>query len=270
MPGSRDSNGEPEDIVSHTENPPLVIAHRGASAYRPENTLAAYTLALEQRADMIEIDLHLSRDGAIVIAHDAELARLGGEGVIGDRSLEELKQLDAGQGGDGHATIPTLDEVLDAFGPRAPFNLELKAAPGGTYPGLEAATLEAVERRGLLDKTLFSSFHDEILEELRRLSPAARLAVLVDPRQAEPRRMLERADALGAEAVNPHFSLASPECIRDAHAAGLAVNAYTVDDPGLMQGLMDNGIDGLFTNCPDTLRALVDARAAGGAKAGES
>ena len=248
----------------------LCIAHRGASKDAPENTLAAFDLAVEQRADMIEIDLHLSRDGAIVITHDAGLARLGGEGLIGDRSLEELKRLDAGQGGDAPTTIPTLDEVLDAFGPLAPFNLELKAAPGGAYPGLEAATLEAVERRSLLDKTLFSSFHDEILGELRRLSPLARLAVLVDPRQPEPRRMLERASALGAEAVNPHFSLASAECIEGAHAAGLAVNAYTVDDPGRMQGLMDLGIDGLFTNRPDTLRARVDGRAAGEAQAGES
>jgi len=257
--------------VSKIGDLPLVIAHRGASAYRPENTLSAYTLALEQRADMIEIDLHLSRDGVIVIAHDAELKRLGGEGVIGDWRLEELKRLDAGQGGDTRDTIPTLDEVLSVFGSRAPFNLELKAGPGGRpYPGLEAATLEAVERYDVLSKTLFSSFHDEILRELRRLSPDARLAVLVDPRQPEPRRMLERAEGLGAEAVNPHFSLANAECIRDAHAAGMAVNAYTVDDPAWMQGLMDNGIDGLFTNCPDILRALVDARAPGGGQAGES
>ncbi|MCS5636763.1 MAG: glycerophosphodiester phosphodiesterase, partial [Myxococcota bacterium] len=87
---------------------PLVIAHRGASAYRPENTLAAYALAVEQRADMIEIDLHRSRDGVVVIAHDAELANFGAEGVIGERSLAELKTLDAGGGGQSPAAIPTL------------------------------------------------------------------------------------------------------------------------------------------------------------------
>ena len=94
--------------------PPLVIAHRGASAYRPENTLPAYALAVEQRADMIEIDLHLSRDGAIVIAHDADLAALGGEGAIGERTLAELRALRVG--GDEASMIPTLEEGLDQFG----------------------------------------------------------------------------------------------------------------------------------------------------------
>lgn len=237
---------------------PLVIAHRGASAYRPENTLAAYALALEQRADMIEIDLHRSRDGVVVIAHDAELSNFGAEGMIGERSLAELKTLDAGKGGESPATIPTLDEVLDSFGGKIPFNLELKWSPDGPYPGLEAAAVAAVEERGLLDQTLFSCFEDSILGELRRISPEARLAVLVDPRQPDPGRMVERARAVRAEAVNPHFVLADAQRIREAHAAGLEVHAYTVDDPGRMRGLVDDGIDGLFTNRPDAMRALLD------------
>lgn len=249
---------------------PLVIAHRGASAYQPENTLAAYALAVEQRADMIEIDLHRSRDGVVVIAHDAELANLGAEGVIGERSLAELKTLDAGGGGGGQspAAIPTLDEVLDSFGGKIPFNLELKWGPHGPYPGLEAAAVAAVEERGLLDQTLFSCFEDSILGELRRISPKARLAVLVSPRQPDHGRMVERARAVGAEAVNPHFMLAEPRRIREAHAAGLEVHAYTVDDPDRMRVLVDDGIDGLFTNCPDTMRTLLDGD--GGPGAGEA
>ena len=237
---------------------PLVIAHRGASAYRPENTLPAYALAVEQRADMIEVDLHRSRDGVIVIAHDADLGRFGAEGVIGAKTLAELRGLDAGGEGHGSATIPTLDEVLDGFGRQSPFNLELKWGSEGPYSGLEAEAFAAVESRGLLDRTLFSSFQDSILAELRRISSAARLAVLVDPRQPEPRNMLERARTLGAEAVNPHFTLASEDLIAQAHSAGLAVYAYTVDDPNTMRSLIEAGIDGLFTNCPDRMRALVD------------
>ena len=244
----------------------LVIAHRGASGQRPENTLAAYALAVDQGADMVEIDLHASQDGAIVIAHDAELAELGGEGTIGERTLAELKRLEAGRTEAGPERIPTLDEVLDAFGETVPFNLEIKAGPQGPYPGLEAAALEAVESRGLLNRTLFSSFGDSVLAELRRLSATARLAVLVDPRQPEPRRMLERAERVGAEAVNPHFSLASPDRIREAHDAGLAVYAYTVDAPDRMAQLVDSGIDGLFTNWPDRMRAVVDG---GGARPAE-
>jgi len=245
-------------FVVRKADSPLVIAHRGASAYRAENTLAAYALAVEQGADMIEVDLHRSRDGVIVITHDADLGCFGAEGVVGAKTFDELRRLDVGRGGEVPATMPTLEEVLDGFGHRSPFNLELKWGPEGPYSGLETAVLEAVESRGLLGRTLFSSFQDSILTELRRASPAARLAVLVDPRQPEPRNMLERARALGAEAVNPHFMLAGEDLIAQAHSAGLAVYAYTVDDPNTMRGLIDAGIDGLFTNRPDEMRAMVD------------
>ena len=139
-----------------------VIAHRGASGHRPENTHAAYALAVEQGADMIEIDLHRTRDGAVVITHDAELGHFGHAGEIVDASLEELRALDAGEG----QRIPLLDEVLDAFAQALPFNLELKASGRGPYEGLEEIAIEAVRRRGVLGQTLFSSFFDPVLETL--------------------------------------------------------------------------------------------------------
>jgi len=232
-----------------------VIAHRGASAYRPENTLPAYQLAVEQQADMIEIDLHRTRDGAIVIAHDADLRHFGHVGELADLTLAEVRELDAGHGTDTPAQVPTLDEVLDAFGERIPFNLELKWGAGGDYPGLEAAALEAVQKRGLLERTLFSSFRDSILDALRRLSPEVRLAVLVDPRHAE--RVLERAEAVDAEAVNPHFVLANESFIEEAHAVGMSVYPYTVDEEEHMDRLVGLGVDGLFTNRPDVMHALI-------------
>jgi glycerophosphoryl diester phosphodiesterase len=99
-----------------------VIAHRGASGELPENTLPAYRRAVAQRADMIEIDLHRTRDGAIPITHDATLAHLGGRGEIADATLAEVRALDAG----GGERVPLLHEVLDEFGPQIPLNLELK------------------------------------------------------------------------------------------------------------------------------------------------
>jgi glycerophosphoryl diester phosphodiesterase len=229
----------------------LVIAHRGASGYRPENTLAAYELAIEQRADMIEIDLHLTRDGRIVVTHDEELAGLGGRGEIADATYDEVRALDAGQG----LRVPDFDEVLAGFGDRIPFNLELKQSLRGPYRGLEAETLKRVEALDLLGVTLFSSFYDPVLAELRGLSAAARIGVLVSPRA--PERWLERAKRFGAEAVNLHVSLATPEAVAAAHGAGLAVNVYTVDEPQALQRLLDAGIDGIFTNVPDRLRRLV-------------
>ena len=236
---------------------PLVIAHRGASAYRPENTLPAYRLAVDQRADMIEIDLHRTRDDAIVIAHDRDLEHFGEEGEIADQTLARMKALDAGHGGTEPAEVPTLSEVLDEFGNAIPFNLEIKWARVGDYAGLEEAALEEVRRRGLLEQTLFSSFRDSILGRLRAAEPGARLATLVDPRHAEG--ALARAEATGSEALNPHFVLATADLVRDAHSAGLAVYPYTVDDEDAMRRLLDLGVDGLFTNRPDRMRALVDA-----------
>lgn len=238
---------------------PLVIAHRGASGERPENTLPAYRLAIEQRADMIEIDLHATRDGAIVVAHDAELARLGGRGEIGQASLAEVRALDAG----GGLRVPILDEVLDAFGGRISLNLEIKSGERtGPYAGIEEASLAAVEGRGLLESTVFSSFHDSVLRELRRLSSSVRIAVLASPR--EPReplaRTLRRAEAVDAEAVNPHFTLVDEAMVGAAHGEGLAVYAYTADAEPELERLLALGVDGIFTNHPRRLRSIVDGR----------
>lgn len=233
---------------------PLVIAHRGSSGHRPENTLPAYELAVAERADMIEIDLHRTRDGAIVITHDEELAGLGGEGEIADATLAQVRALDAGDG----ARVPTLDEVLDGFGRRIPFNLELKRGTKRDYDGLEQATLDAVNGRGLLPRMLFSSFFDPVLARLRALSPEARIALLLSRRF--PQRAVERAKALGAEALNPEESLVTPELVREAHDAGLAVYVFTVDGEAELRRFLDLGVDGIFTNLPERLRAILDAR----------
>jgi len=228
-----------------------VIAHRGASGTLPENTLPAYERAVEQGADMIEIDLHRTRDGAIVVAHDEDLAGIGGSGEIAEATLAEVRALDAG----GGERVPELDEVLDRFGARIPFNLEIKRGRRGEYPGLEAAALEAADRRGLLRRTLFSSFYDGVLERLRRQAATARIGFLLSPR--DPLRPLERARAVGAEVLHPWVGLATPDLVAAAHAEGLRVYVYTVDAEDEMRRLLDLGVDGLFTNYPDRLRALI-------------
>jgi glycerophosphoryl diester phosphodiesterase len=239
-----------------------VIAHRGASGERPENTLSAYELAIAQHADMIEIDLHLSRDRVVMIHHDASLERLGGTGEIGDHSAAELAALDAAPGWDTVERIPTLLDVLDRFGDRMEFNLEIKVgAAERAYPGIEEVVIEAVEERGLLSRMLFSSFYDPVLERLRSLSRAARLAVLVSPRA--PRRILQRARGVAAEAINPHTRLVTADLVRRAHAEGLKVFPYTEDDPAGMNRLLDLGVDGIITNHPERLRRIVDRRLQG-------
>ncbi len=230
----------------------LVIAHRGASGHRPENTLPAYELAIEMRSDMIEIDLHKTKDGHIVIAHDAEL---GGLGEIADHTLEEARSLDMGEG----EKIPILDEVLDGFASRIPFNLEIKWGAAGDYDRLEEQVLEALRTRDLGTDILFSSFRQSVLGRLRDRDPRARLALLVSP-QSKTYSLdsaLEAAAAFGCEALNPHWSQVDEELVERSHGAGLAVNVYTVNETQGMRRMLDLRVDGVFTNFPDRLRALL-------------
>ena len=162
--------------------------------------------------------------------------------------------------------MPTLDEVLDGFGDRIPFNLEIKRGVRGLYAGLEAEALEAVRSRGILAPTLFSSFDDGVLARLRALESGARVALLLSPRDAA--RPLERARALAAEALNPWEGMVNRELVEAAHGEGLAVYPYTVDAPDRMRQLLDWGVDGLFTNCPAVLRPLLDSRGDSGLNSG--
>ncbi len=242
---------------------PLVIAHRGAKAYQPENTFAAYSLAVDQGADMLEIDIHLARDQSMPISHDALLERFGREGEISEVSLGELRAISLSafeaRGSDKpYREIPILEEVLDQFGDVIPLNLEIKTATEERpYPGLQKMVLDQVIERGLLEQTLISSFSDDVLGELRDLCPAARLGVLIDPRA--PEGIFERADAVEAESINPHFVNADARLVERAHEKGLAVYVYTVDEPERMRGLFGIGVDGIFSNVPDLLREVVES-----------
>lgn len=229
-----------------------VIAHRGSSGERPENTMAAYRLAVAQRADMIEIDLHRTRDGAIPITHDANLGHLGGRGEIADATIAQVRALDAGDG----ERVPLLQEVLDEFGTQIPFNLELKIGTRGAYAGLEATALAEVEQRGLIPQMLFSSFYDDVLAELRKQSPAARIGLLISRQSGTD--WAKRARALRAEALNPELAQVTSELVRAAHGEGLAVYVFTVDPEDQMRRMLELGVDGLFTNYPARLRRLLD------------
>jgi len=220
-----------------------VIAHRGASVERPENTLAAFELAVAQRADMIETDLHHLRDGAIALFHDDDVRGR----PVGAHDLAELRA--------ALPQAPTLQETLDAVGRQIDFNLELKAPRAGPYEGLEARVLDLVRRREILSRTLFSSFSDTVLRRLRELEPKARLGTLVSARQ--PGDILARAASVGAEAVHLDLRLATAARIREAHAAGYQVNVWTVDRPEDQKRLVGEGTDGILTNLPAQLRALV-------------
>jgi len=228
---------------------PLVIAHRGSSGERPENTLPAFERAIEQSADMIETDLHLSRDGVVVIHHDAELERLGEQGEIRDRTATELAAMNAAPGAGVAEKMPTLLDILDGFGERMQF---------AAYDGLEDIVVSAVEERGLMPRMLFSSFYDPVLARLRERSASARIALLVSPRA--PIAIFERAARVAAEAVNPEIRLVTKELVAQAHAEGLRVYPYTANESKEMERLLDCGVDGIITNHPARLQTILNRR----------
>ena len=193
-----------------------------------------------------------------MIHHDAKLARLGAPGEIREHSAAELARLDAARGQGPVERIPTLLDLLDRFGARMEFNLELKVGESAPYEGIEAKVLAAVEGRGLLSRMLFSCFEDPVLDRLREASSHARLAVLVSARK--PARVLERAARVAAEALNPHVSLVNRAFVEAAHAASLAVYPYTANEEREMSRLLDCGVDGVITNYPDRLLRLLDHR----------
>ena len=224
----------------------LVIAHRGASADAPENTLHAFELAIAQRADMIETDVHLSADGGLPIWHDDEV-----DGIpLGELTLAELRAR--------RPAMPTLEETLEACAHRIPLNLELKQARGHDYAGLEARVLDVVRAFPMIEPPLYSSFGADVLARLRELDANARLGVLVSPSIARRGGVETRARALKAEAIHPALRVATETVVKDFKAAGYRVNVYTVDDPKTQLRLMRWGVDGIFTNRPAQLLALRD------------
>ncbi len=234
----------------------LIIAHRGASADAPENTLAAFDLAIAHGAKMIECDVHQSRDGHPVIIHDFTLRRTAGlRRLVRSLTLEELRRCDVGRW--FHARyagerIPTLDEVLAHLKGRVRLNLEIKRG-SPYYPQIEARVVEAVTASGAVETLLISSFESSVLTRVRALSRQIRLGVLMT--QAGP-RAIRRAVRLRAETVYVPARTITPRFIAKAHAAGLLVYPYTVDREPEMRRLILMGVDGLFTNHPARLAHL--------------
>lgn len=236
----------------------LCIAHRGASGHAPEHTRAAFELALEMGAQMIELDVQLSADEALVVFHDADVSRTtNGSGRVRDLTLEQLRALDAGSWFDARFAgekILTLEEVLELVGKRAALNVEIKS-PREEGKILIPKLLAALERFGVMDSTLISSFDWWLLGDVRAASEAVRLGLLwSDPLIPWP---WDRAQKLQAAHLHPLWAVASRAQIEQAHAHGMWVNAWTVNDLPTMAELMQMGVDGIITDYPDRLCHLL-------------
>ena len=232
---------------------PLIFAHRGASAYAPENTLAAFELALKQGAMAIELDVKLSADGEVIVIHDQTVDRTtNSHGRVAELTLDELRQLDAGSHFDicfqGEA-IPTLAEVFESIGDKALINIELTNYNSPT-DDLPQKVAELTIQYGLARHILYSSFNPIALRRIRKMIPEAPLGLLALP---GPGGMLARSwfgRLVPYYSLQPAWRDISPRLVKRVHKRGCKVFSYTVNNAQNMSRLFNMGVDGVFTDDP--------------------
>jgi len=246
----------------------LRIAHRGAAALEPENTLLGIEAALRFGVEMVEIDVRRCRDGTLVVIHDDDLRRTAKvEGRVSEWTLPELRRLDVGKG----ERIPTLDEALALLRGRALVNLDQK------QDDLTDALLAALDRAGARDETMLSGNARATFDAFRQQAPSVRIALSIDaspydaPRillgrlvaagaRGEAGRIIARARASRVSWVTLQWHLATAPVVARLKRAGLHVLTWTVDDPSTMRRLHAAGVDGITSNRPDLLAGPTSAR----------
>ncbi len=235
---------------------PLVIAHRGASAIEPENSVAAFRRAAASGADGVELDVLCCATGEAVVFHDQDLARLANRpDRVAALSLADLRAVKLASG----AGISTLAEALEACGPRLLVNIELKASRlfDRTIARLVERTAAVVRETGVGARVLMSSFHPWAVALWTRQAPDVPAALLFESQAPLPLRRAWALHGLRVFAVHPEATLCTPESVRRWHDAGYAVNTWTVDDPRRLRALRGMGVDGIITNDPAAARAAL-------------
>ncbi|MCG3089559.1 glycerophosphodiester phosphodiesterase [Sporosarcina cyprini] len=249
----------------------FLVGHRGASAYAPENTLASFGLAEDLGADYIELDIHETKDGQLVVMHDKDVSRTTeGHGDIETYTLKELKSLSIVEkkkdkttviGPSEYLAVPTLQEVFDQFGDSLNYVIELKNP--SHYPNIEEKLVQQLKQNELIQKdkkgrprAIIHSFNEKALKRVHKLNPDIPLLQLISFDEGEEaelskkkiEKLLSYADGIGVsyEALTPPF-------VNYMHEKGLAVFAYTVNDPETALRLQAMGLNGIHTDKPDLL-----------------
>ena len=239
--------------------PPLIIAHRGDSAHRPENTLASFASALEVGADIVELDVQLTKDARLAVIHDAALERTtDGRGPVRDRTLHELRALSAGYPARFGTTyagerIPALEEVLAFLKGRARALIEIKreSVSDDAQGGVEALCVEAVRRAGMTGDVALISFEARALLRCRELGPEVKRGHLFH--RATPAEVVAGARSVDCDLVMPEKGLLTDELVRLAREARLNVATWVVDDPAELRALLRYDLFAVGTNRPGLL-----------------
>jgi glycerophosphoryl diester phosphodiesterase len=245
----------------------LIIAHRGASSYAPENTIAAFDLALQMGASHLELDVHLTRDDSLVVIHDDTVDRTtNGTGPVAHQTLAALQVLDAGSWfGEAFvgARIPMLAEVLTRYHGRAHLHIELK----GHTAHLPQQTVDLVRAHGMAQHVTFTSFQYSHLQTMRAYAPELPAGWLVGEISDA---VLAQAHALGCVQLCPRASPVTPGLVQRLHAEGFRARAWGVANEALMRQVVEAGADGMTVNFPDKLLAYMAGRVSPSGEARQS
>jgi len=246
-------NEPQEDTAMPTPRRYLIIAHRGASAYEPENTLRAFRRAIELGADMSELDVHLSKDGHLIVMHNATVDKTtNGRGAIKDLTLAELKRLDAGKG----EPIPTLQEAIDLVRGQNGLYIELKAE-GTPQPVVDTLRANSFTARR---QVIVGSFQPALVQQVKELAPEIATSLLVGP-VYPAEQLIAQTKAVQADYVHlcwesrhlqPH-RLLTPELLQALRAAGLGIVLWHEERPSELRLLRTLDVDGICSNMPDKL-----------------
>lgn len=240
----------------------LVISHRGANRYAPQNTLPAFRKGYALGADGFETDVHITKDGKIVLCHNYTIDETSdGCGEISKKTLADLKGYDFGKYFSDKfrgTEIPTIDEFLSFVETTdiTVLNIEIKSPKQGET-AIVSETIKAVKEHGLFDKLLISSFDPKLLVEAKRLDKNCQTGFLYAPNSPTLLQMawkqLTFCKEIGVDAVHPHFLFVNKSFVERAHKMGLKVNPWTVNSEKQIDKMIELGVDGIITDFPDVV-----------------
>ncbi|WP_163527488.1 glycerophosphodiester phosphodiesterase [Halobacillus ihumii] len=251
------ANVSANEIKNKDRQQTITIAHRGASGYAPENTMAAFEKSVDMKAEMFELDVQMSKDGKLVVIHDTTVDRTtNGSGQVGDFTYEELQQLDAGSWFSEEFAgekIPTLGQVLDQFKGRSGILIELKSP--SLYPGIEQKVADALVSRNMHkpenEKIIVQSFDHESMKKFHSILPSVPIGVLLGYSENGVSNEQLTEFSSYADYFNPNKAMITKDLVERIHEYDMKTHPYTVRDRESANYLLEAGVDGIITDFPD-------------------
>lgn len=212
-----------------------IIAHRGASFYEPENTLRAIKRAIEMKTDFVEVDVRRSKDGELIIMHDADINRTtNGNGFVKDKTLQELKKFDAGHGEE----IPTLEDVIEIVKNKVGLVIEIKE------PGTEDKIVENINQNGIKN-VILTSFYHEIIKNVSKLNSDLDTGIIFVGQPVNVHKLVFDANA---NIIFPSYRYMNEEMVKQAKEHGITIYPWAIDDIEIFKKFAEMGVDGIITN----------------------